>query len=153
MSKLFTKLSNFAIWGYTAFGLIVWVFNQFGVDILAIIEHSTVNAGFYGTTGGLIGIAKTAQIVVKTILTKYETRMSAQHKTYLETIATLLKSMEGILENQSVDKNLLSDVIQRLNLVINFETILAEKNLQSVILTDEQILQLENFIKQSEVIK
>lgn len=153
MSKLFMKLSNFAIWGYTAFGLLVWVFNQFGVDILAIIEHSTVNAGFYGTTGGLIGIAKTAQIVVKTILTKYETRMSAQHKTYLETIETLLNVMESIAQGQSVDKDLLNNVIQRLNLVLNFETILAEKNLQSVILTDEQRVALEQFIKQSEVIK
>lgn len=153
MSKLFMKLSNFAIWGYTAFGLLVWVFNQFGVDILAIIEHSTVNAGFYGTTGGLIGIAKTAQIVVKTILTKYETRMSAQHKTYLETIETLLNVMESIAQGQSVDKDLLNNVIGRLNLVLNFETILAEKNLQSVILTDEQRVALEQFIKQSEVIK
>jgi hypothetical protein len=149
MSKLFTKLSNFAIWGYAAFGVLVWVFNQFGVDVLAIIEHSTVNAGFYGTTGGLIGVAKTAQIVVKTILTKYETRISAQQKTFLETLSVLLDSMSTIQQGQSIDKTLLTGVIERLNLQIGFNTILAEKNLQSVLLTDEQIQQLNEFIKKA----
>ena len=149
MSKLFTKLTNFAIWGYAAFGLLVWVFNQFGVDILAIIEHSTVNAGFYGTTGGLIGIAKTAQIVVKTFLTKYETRISAQHKTFLETLSVVLDALSTVQEGQRIDKNLLGQVIERLNLQVAFNTILAEKNLQSVILTDEQIKQLEDFIKKA----
>jgi len=153
MKKLFTTLTNMAIYGYAGFGAIVWVFNQFGVDVLAIIEHSSVNAAFYGTTGGLLGIAKISQVVIRTVLTKYETRVTAQQQTFLQSIAKVLDVMENIMTEQGTDQAYLSTIMKQLNLQIGFNKILADKNLKSVILDDNQRQGLEDFIAQSELIK
>jgi hypothetical protein len=147
IKALFSGLSNFAIYGYTAFGLIVWVLNQFGIDALSILAHSTVQAEFYGVTGGLIGIAKTAQILIRTVLTKIETRTSATYTSLLLVVKSLLISMETLNTGELENSTQLTNITNVLKKIIEFDTILAEKNLSSVILTDDQILKLENFIQ------
>jgi hypothetical protein len=145
MKKLFNNLSNIAFYGYAGFGVIVWVFNQFGVDVLSILANSSVGADFYGVTGFSVGLAKTGQMVIRTILTKYETRTNATYQTVLGVVKTVLDGLQTVEHNENINQDKLDMVIKYLNAVVKFDEILADKNLQSVILTDEQRTQIETF--------
>jgi len=147
MKKIILGSLNVATYGYIGFALIIWVLNYFQIDISTILDWLNVPADFFGATGLVALSGKSSYQIIKYVLTKLETRTA---KLIGDNQKLVLKE---VLEKTALGVEFNTAVKSRLDLVLEFEKILAIKNQSSLLITDDVKEQLALFIKSLELIK
>jgi hypothetical protein len=146
MKKLILGTLNFATYGYIIFAIILWAFNQFGIDLLGMLQAMGLPPDFFGATGLVALTGKSAYHVVKTILVKMETRATKLYQENQTLILTFTGLLREVLQAVLKDKEVNHEISNKLSMILEFEKILATKNTQSSILSDEVKEQLQTWI-------
>ena len=151
MKKLFLGSLNAATYGYIGFALIIWVLNYFQIDISAILDWLKVPADFFGATGLVFLSGKSSYQIIKYVLTKLETRTAKLIGDNQKLVLAFTVILKEVLDKTSMGVEFNTAVKSRLDLVLEFEKILAIKNMSSLLIDDDVKIQLKNFIASLEL--
>jgi len=153
MKKLILNATNYATYGYIIAAILVWLADYFQIDLTALFEATGLPADFFGTTGLVALGGKTTYTIARYILTKVETRTSELYRQFTEGMGMVGQHIERLNGKEQVNGDLLRLVETSLLKVMEFEKILANKNLQSEILDDATKDKLRTWLNDIESLK
>ena len=153
MKKIILGTLNVATYGYIGFALILWVLNYFQIDITSILDSLGVPVDFFGATGLVALSGKSTYQIIKYVLTKLETRTARLIGDNQKTILAFTYLLKDVMANTALGVEANKEVQKRLDLILEFEKILANKNQSSLLIEDEVKEQLKDFIKSLELMK
>lgn len=152
---LVNKVLKTATVGYVVFAMVVWALDYFQIDVTPIIEWLGLPPDFLGATGIASGIGLTVYQVLRTAQLSLQQNTQQAVSNVNTTVLGVLEKMTTIQADTQVRNQTTEQQLKKANAllysIIEFEKLLAEKNKQSRLLSDESKHELDVWVKTTEL--
>lgn len=153
--KLVNTVLKGATFGYVMFAVGIWALDYFQIDITPLIGWLGLPPDFLGATGIASGIGLTVYQVLRTAQLSLANNTQQAVGTVNQTVVSVLSKMENIQAESQIATDKTAKALKETNAmlqsIIEFEKLLAEKNKQSRLLSDESKHDLDKWIKKVEI--
>lgn len=136
---------------YIIFAVSLWALDFFEIDITPLIDWLGLPADFLGATGIAGGIGLTSYQVIRTAQIGLQATTQDTVKTVNESILGMFSRIDTTNANNEKLERKVNELSVLMQSIIEFETLLAEKNKQSRLLNDDSKAELEAWIQKTQL--
>lgn len=144
-----------ATFGYVMFAVAIWALDYFQIDVTPFVDWLGLPPDFLGATGIASGIGLTVYQVLRTAQLSLQQNTQQAVTTVNTTVLSVLDKMTTIQAESSISNKTAEQQIKKANVllasIIEFEKLLAEKNKQSRLLSDESKHELDVWLQKTEI--